>query len=77
MRRKVKRTEKQSEKTGIKSFFKKLTPHLSNIKKNQTMTVYGHIRVSTNKQTTENQRFEMERFLENIFNVFDFICFLY
>ncbi len=26
------------------------------------MTVYGYIRVSTDKQTTENQRFEMERF---------------
>jgi len=29
------------------------------------MTVYGYIRVSTDKQTTENQRFEIERFLEN------------
>ena len=29
------------------------------------MTVYGYIRVSTDKQTTENQRFEIERYLEN------------
>ena len=29
------------------------------------MTVYGYIRVSTDKQTTENQRFEIGRFLEN------------
>lgn len=29
------------------------------------MTIYGYIRVSTDKQTTENQRFEIERFLEN------------
>lgn len=29
------------------------------------MTVYGYIRVSTDKQTTENQRFEIERFLEH------------
>lgn len=29
------------------------------------MTVYGYIRVSTDKQATENQRFEIERFLEN------------
>ena len=26
------------------------------------MTVYGYIRVSTDKQTTKNQRFEIERF---------------
>ena len=41
------------------------------------MTVYGYIRVNTDKQKTENQRFKIERFLENIFNVFDFICFFY
>lgn len=29
------------------------------------MTVYGYIRVSSDKQTTENQRFEIERFLEH------------
>ena len=29
------------------------------------MTVYGYIRVSTDKQTTENQRFEIEHYLEN------------
>lgn len=29
------------------------------------MTVYGYIRVSTDKQTAENQRFEIERFLEH------------
>ena len=29
------------------------------------MTVYGYIRVSTGKQMTENQLFEIERFLEN------------
>lgn len=28
------------------------------------MTVYGYIRVSTDKQTVENQRFEIERFAE-------------
>lgn len=27
------------------------------------MTVYGYIRVSTDKQTTENQRFEIDRYL--------------
>ncbi len=27
------------------------------------MTIYGYIRVSTDKQTTENQRFEINRFL--------------
>lgn len=30
------------------------------------MTVYGYIRVSTDKKTTENQRFEIERFLGKI-----------
>ena len=29
------------------------------------MKVYGYIRVSTDKQTTENQKFEIERFLIN------------
>ena len=29
------------------------------------MKVYGYIRVSTDKQTTENQKFEIERFLKN------------
>lgn len=29
------------------------------------MTVYGYIRVSTDRQTTENQRFEIERYLGN------------
>ena len=29
------------------------------------MTVYGYIRVSTDNQTTENQKFEIERFLRN------------
>lgn len=27
------------------------------------MTVYGYIRVSTDKQTTENQQFEIDRYL--------------
>ena len=27
------------------------------------MTIFGYIRVSTDKQTTENQRFEIERHL--------------
>lgn len=29
------------------------------------MAIYGYIRVSTDKQTTENQRFEIERFLSS------------
>ncbi len=28
-------------------------------------TIYGYIRVSTDKQTTENQRFEIEQYLKN------------